>query len=187
MSDGPYKSLNMSPAWRRVAKVAANANHSVAEVAEAFRPALLEEMSAVRPQYLRSLRTALGDDEHGLLFPEVAQAEMRRLRASAATPVEALLVDNAGDLARDGRLGASAFHDAIRNTLEDRAVQRSRQIEEHYKREAPRSAEPLRSKLDASVSAIGADQMADAIVSGAGARTIAPKTDRSGLDEGVSL
>ena len=187
MSDGPYKSSNMSPAWKRVAKVAGNRNHTLAEVAEAFRPALLEDLRAVGSDFMSGVRSALGDTDRGLLFPEVAQAEVERLRGSADTPVKELLLDVARDLVRDGRVGLKAFEGALTATLDEWALRRCRQTEEHYKRVAPRAAASLRARLNGAFGAIGTDQMAAGIVGGATSRSIAPKADRSGLDEGVPL
>jgi hypothetical protein len=187
MSDGPYKTLNMSRSWRRLAKVAANAAHSVTEVVEAFRPALLDDWGLVRPAFAQEVRATLGDNKLGSLFNEVTLTEAQRLRAAACNPMEALLADQACDLARGGQVGAPAYEQAVKACLDDRSIQRARQIEEHYLREQSPDAGRLRAKLGASIDAVGTDQLAAGIAAGTGARSLAPKVDRSGLDEGVSL
>ncbi len=187
MSDGPYKTLKMSRPWKRLAKLAANPAHSTAEVAEALRPALLDDWGSVRPAFAQEVRTALGDNERGNLFPEVTLAETQRLRASFSNPVEALLADNAHDAAREGLSGAAAFEQAIKGCLEDRALQRSRQMEEHYLCEQSPDAGRLRAKLGEAITSVGADQLAAGIAGGARVRALAPKVDRIGLDEGVPL
>ena len=68
MSDGPYRTLDMSKVWKALAKIAENAAHTVAEVAEAFRPALVEEWNAIRPDFAEAVKAALGDDDRGRLF-----------------------------------------------------------------------------------------------------------------------
>lgn len=187
MSDGPYKSMKMSRPWKALAKIAANAAHSVAETAEAFQPALLTEWSAVRPAFAREIRAALGDDDRGNLFPEVAAAEIRRLRASAQNPVEALLAAQACDVARDGQVGPAAYELAIKATLDERALYRSRQMEEHYLGERSSDAGQLRAKLHGAIPSIGTDRLAAGIAAGEGVRSLVQKADRSGLEEGPSL
>ena len=187
MSDGPYKTMKMSRPWKRLAKVAANPAHSVAEVAEAFQPALLDEWGSVRPSFAKEIRAALGDNERGTLFSEVAVAETRRLRASAENPVEALLAGQALDVARDGQVGAAAYEAAVKATLDERALQRSRQMEEHYLGEGSPDAGRLRAKLHSAFDTIGTARLAAGIAAGVGVRNLAPKVDRSGLDQGPPL
>ncbi len=187
MSDGPYKSLKMSPPWKRLAKMAANPAHSAVEVAEAYRPALLDEWKAVRPAYAREIRAALGDNDRSILFAEVRLAEIQRLRTAASNPVEALLAAQACDMVRDGQIGTQAYKGAVTATFNDCAIQRARQMEEHYLREAPRDARGLRAKLAASIGTIGTDQLATGIANGVGIRSLTSKIDRSGLEDGVPL
>jgi hypothetical protein len=187
MSDGPYKTLKMSRPWKRLAKLAANPAHSTAEVAEALRPALLEDWNSVRPAFAQQVRAALGDNERGNLFLEVTLAETQRLRANASNPVEALLADQAHDAARDGLSGEAAYEQAIKACLDDRALQRARQMEEHYLCEQSPDTGRLRAKLGEAIRTAETDKMAAGIAKGVGARTLAPKVDRTGLDEGVPL
>jgi hypothetical protein len=187
MSDGPYKSLKMSRPWKRLAKIATNPAHSAAEVAEAYRPALLDDWRSVRPAFIQEVRAALGDGDRGELFAQIAYAEIQRLRTSAGNPMEALLAAQACDMARDGQIGKQAYEGAVKSTLEERAIQRAFQMEEHYLREGSRAAGPLRAKLNTSIGQIGADRLAEGIASGAAVRNLAPKVDRSSLDDGVPL
>jgi hypothetical protein len=187
MSDGPYKTLRMSAPWKRVAKVAENAAHSSAEVVEALRPALLQDWGTVRPDFSDEIRSALGDSERGNLLPTVALVETQRLRSAASNPMEALLAEQACDMARDGQVGRQAFEAAVKVSLEERAIRRAWQIEEHYLRERSPDAGRLRAQLGASIASAEIGQLAVGIASGASARSLAPKTDRSGLDEGVPL
>jgi hypothetical protein len=99
--------------------------------------------------------------------------------------MEALLADNACDVVRDGHLGAPAFEAAIKGSLDERAVQRSRQIEEHYLRENSPDTSDLRNQLAVAIGLVGADKLAAGITAGSGIKSLTPKVDRSGLDEGV--
>jgi hypothetical protein len=177
----------MSRSWKRLAKVAANPVHSTDEVAEAFRPALLEEWGAVRPAFAKEIRAALGDNDHGNLFPDLAAAATQRLRSSAENPVESLLASLACDVARDGQVGPVAYEAAVKATLDERALQRSRQMEEHFLGEGSPDAGRMRAKLHSAFDAIGTDRLAAGIAAGDGVRSLAPKINRSGLDEGPPL
>jgi hypothetical protein len=187
MSDGPYKTMKMSRPWKGLAKIAANPAHSVAETAEAFQPALLSEWSQVRPAFAKEVRTALGDNDQGNLFTEVAVSETQRLQAAARNPVEALLAAQASDVVRDGELGSTAYEAAIKATLDERALHRSRQMEEHYLSEGSGDAGRLRHKLHTAIPSIGTDRLAAGIAAGEGVRSLAQKVDRSGLEDGPIL
>jgi hypothetical protein len=188
MSDGPYKTLKMSPKWRALAKVAGNAAHSAAEVAEAVPAALVADWRKIGQPFLRQMRAALGDDDRGMLFSGVAKQEVARLRAQATNPMEALLADNAMDVLRDGHRGAAAFEEATAATIAERADRGLRQVEEHYRREASQGkAADIRARLNDSVEAANLRGLASALATGVSTRDLTGSTDRSGLDEGVSL
>lgn len=187
MSDGPYRTLDMSKVWKSLAKIAENSAHTVDEVSEAFRPALIEEWKSIRADFAQGVKAALGDDEHGRLFSEIAVAETQRLRAQACNPMEALLAEHAHDQAREGQLGASAYEKSVENFLEDRAIRGARQMEEHYHRERSPDAGRLRNHLAAAISSGDLAQLASGLASGAGYRSLTAKADRTGLDEGVAL
>ena len=187
MSDGPYKTMKMSRPWKRLAKIAANAAHSVAETAEAFQAALLDKWSAIRAAFAREVRAALGDNDQGNLFAEVAVFEAQRLQTLAQNPVEALFAAQACDVARDGQVGPSAYKAAVKATFDDSALRRSRQMEEHYLADGSADAGRLRQKLHSAIRNIGTDRLAAGIAAGEGVRSLAQKVDRSGLDEGPPL
>ena len=188
MSDGPYKTLKMSAKWRALAKVAGNAAHSAAEVAEAMPAALAADWREIGQPFLRQMRAALGDDNRGVLISEIAKHEVARLRVQATNPMEALLADNAMDVLRDGYRGAAAFEEAAAATIAERADRGLRQVEEHYRREASQGkAADIRGRLTESVQATDLKGLATALAAGVSARDLTVPTDRSGLDEGVSF
>jgi hypothetical protein len=101
--------------------------------------------------------------------------------------MEALLTEQACDAIREGQAGRQAFEAAVKSSLDERAIQRARQIEEHYLRERSPDAGRLRAQLRDSIIAAGTDQLATGIAAGASMRSLAPKTDRSGVEVGVPL
>jgi len=187
MSDGPYKTLKMSPKWKALAKLAGNAAHTAEEVAEAVPAALVADWGEIGQPFLSQLRAALGDDDRGMLLPEVAKLEVQRLR-SRATGMAALLADNAQDVLRDGYRGAEAFEEAAAATLAERADRGARQVEEHYRREASRGkAADIRARLTASMASANLRGLAVDLAAGVPTRELTTSTDRSGLEEGVRL
>jgi hypothetical protein len=179
--------MKMSRPWKGLAKIAANPTHSVAETAEAFQPGLLQDWGEVRPAFAKQVRAALGDNDEGNLFAAVAVFETQRLQAVAQNPVEALFAAQACDVARDGQIGPSAYEAAIKATLDERALQRSRQIEEHYLAERSPDAGRMREKLHSAIPGIGTDRLAAGLAVGEGVSSLAQKIDRSGLDQGPPL
>ncbi len=187
MSDGPYKTLKMSSKWKALAKLAGNTAHAAEEVAEAVPVALAADWGEIGQPFLRQLRAALGDDDRGMLLPEVDKLEVQRLRAQA-TGMAALLADNAQDVLRDGYRGAEAFEEATLATLAERADRGVRQVEEHYRREASLGrAADIRGRLTDSIAAANLRGLAVGLAAGVPTRDLTVSTDRSGLDEGVSL
>ena len=188
MSDGPYKTLKMSPKWKALAKVAGNPAHSAAEVAEAVPAALAADWREIGEPFLRQMRAALGASKPGLLLFEVAKHEVARLRAQATNSMEGLLADNAMDVLRDSQRGADAFEEAVAATIAERADRGLRQVEEHYRREACRDkAANIRGRLTDSVAAADLKGLASALAARVSTRDLTAPTDRSGLDEGVNL
>lgn len=186
MSDGPYRTLNMSPAWKAVAKLAANAAHTADEVVEVLAPALLDDWKAVRPEFDKGVRTLFGDDSQ-LVFSEVTLAEAEQLRMGACNTMEMLLADQAIDAARQARSGSAAYQGVVQSCLEERVLPRARQIEEHYQRRGSPDAGRLRTKLGSAIGRLDTARLAAGIAGGTGSRALAPRTDRTGLDDGVSL
>jgi hypothetical protein len=188
MSDGPYKTLKMTVKWKILAKLAGNAAHSSAEVAEAVPAALAADWREIGQPFLRQMRAALGDDDRGMLLLEVVKQEIGRLRAQASNPMEALLADNAMDVLRDGHRGAAAFQEAASATLSERADRGQRQVEEHYQREASQNqAADIRARLTRSMATADLRGLASALIAGVPARDLTSSVDRSGLDAGVSF
>ena len=60
MSDGPWKTLNMSGGWRRVASSAEMGASSTDEVAQKVRQALVDDFREVPAKLFPALRRAFG-------------------------------------------------------------------------------------------------------------------------------
>lgn len=186
MSDGPYRTLNMSPAWKAVAKRAANAAHTLEEVVEMLAPALLDDRKAVRTEFDKKIRALFGDGSQ-LVFVEVALAGAAQLRMEACNTMEMLLADQAIDAARQGRSGPAAYQSVLRACFEERVLARARQIEEHFQRRGSPAAGHLRAQLGSAIGRLDTATLAAGIAGGTGSRTLAPRTDHTGLDDGVRL
>jgi hypothetical protein len=189
MSDGPYRSLPMRHACKRLAKRAQQIAFDPSQVAEAVCPALEAHWAAEVPKDLAShLREMCENRQPSLLDNNhhSALTVARRLTAGQGT-LGAVLVDCIEQALSEGKTGENALGEAAHNALLERAVRDARTIEEHYYREVgvKKAAQVHARILDAILHA-PIKALADHIFShGASANRTPPKHD--GLDEGVTL
>jgi hypothetical protein len=134
MSDGPYRSLPMRPAWKAVARRADLPAYEASEIAEALVGALKKDCETdVRPEMVTDLKHVC-DAFQGSLFAAHLATELARLRALAQTSLEAVMIESVRAAAINGAPTRSQFIEAVAEALEDRAMRGARQVEEHYLR-----------------------------------------------------
>lgn len=189
MSDGPHRSLKMTPAWKRVAERAELAAFSAEEVAAAAEAALEQDCGhEIGHEFLQTLKRLMGANEPSL-FPDQQKADLAALqRASAGHPMAANLVDWIAYAYRRGLTGMHALFDAMTNTLRDRSQRAALQMEEHYKRRAPaRQAIDVRDRVVDAMRACSPEALARRLLGldEGSNRNRSPKHD--GLDDGVQL
>lgn len=137
MSDGPYRSLPMSRAWKRLAKLAGNSNFDPADTAEAAMRALAStwsnEVPSVLSQGLRGIFLEGGPD----LFGDVQTTQVQALSSTTAGfGFGRLLTEHAVAVLAEGMYGEAALTETVQRALHAYAARAARQIEEHYCREA---------------------------------------------------
>lgn len=189
MSDGPYRSLPMSPRWKRAAKRAYLSSFSAHEISEALQQAVERDCRAELSTGLVRRLSALiiGPDEPGL-FRDLPMADLNALHRECTSPMETGFVQNAIDALHDGHTGAAALQKAAENTVSDRLIAGYRQIEEHMHREASdHRVRSTRSRLEDAHGGIDVAGVARMLLraSDAPARTVT--VVYSGLDDGVPL
>ncbi|MFB6458594.1 hypothetical protein [Bradyrhizobium tunisiense] len=158
MSDGPYKSLNMTAAWKKLAGWAHKAAFEPLEVAERVVPALEETWRDEGcSEVVRAIRQILGDPRQIDMFGNDRSAELEAVRRelSAGSPMRRLVFDHVTQSVSNPQPGVDPVSDGVESALRDRAARGSRQVEEHYLRKQSPDAEATRVRL----------RMDDAIVS----------------------
>lgn len=189
MSDGPYRSLPMSRGWKRLAKFAENANFDRADTCAAATHALSTTWrNEVPAAIVKGIREVFLEREPGLF------SDMRLARIDAVVSDNAgyglgrMLGAHASSVLNEGLTGEAGFVEATRRTLDSYTARATRQIEEHYCREA--SARLTRQVRERIGQAVGSADL------GALARQCAglePRARRSSvrkhvdIDEGVAL
>lgn len=189
MSDGPYRSLPMSPKWKQAAKRAYLSPFSTAEISEALQQAAERDCRAeLSASFVRRVAALIiGPDEPGL-FRDLPTAELNALHRDCSSTMEHGLVNSAIDALQDGLRGPAALQRAAEASVSDRLLAGSRQIEEHMHREAPdHRARATRLRLEEAHVGIDLSGVARMLLRASDAPARTSTVVYSGLDDGVPL
>ena len=185
MSDGPHRSLPMRRPWKLLAERAGTPAYAPQEVSEAFPVALKSDF---REAPLAQVRDILGGTGQSSLFSEDRAArleETRRMcRGSAAGNG---LIDCAIEANANGLTGDNAYKTALENALEAHARAGCHQIEEHWRREEPRSTGHLRERLRAARDACSFNDLASELTAPDGGSRETRLQKHTGIDDGPPL
>lgn len=187
MSDGPYKSLPMRPAWKKVAEWLENENFDVHQVMDRLSTAVFKDFrSDVPSDVLNLIKYAFV----GQLFPDQHLLDLsnaRRLLDGSA--LGALFLDYVSQVLAEGKTGLDGLTDALSVTVEDWNQRAARQIEEHYWRHKD-SPEKLtiavRDRLQMAMGNVSVEGIARVIL-GIDSNSASEPVRYKGLDDGVSL
>ncbi|WP_128089524.1 hypothetical protein [Bradyrhizobium viridifuturi] len=191
MSDGPYKSLNMTPAWKRFAEWAHKAAFEPNEVAGRVVPALEETWRDEGcGEIVRAIRSIVGDARQIDMFGQDKSVELEAARRdlSAGHPMRRLIVDHVMQSMASGKRGIDAICDGVESALRNRAARGPRQVEEHYlRKQSPEAmATRIRNRMEDAVASAPIAALARRLC-GLDA-TIQPQSvKQQGLEDGVSL
>ncbi|WP_439358607.1 hypothetical protein [Bradyrhizobium sp. DASA03007] len=191
MSDGPYKSLNMTPAWKKFAEWAHKAAFEPDEVASRVIPALEETWRDEGcTEVVRAIRLILGDARQIDLFGQDKSNELQAARRdlSAGSPMRRLIVDHVVQSMANGKRGDDAVCDGVESALHDRAARGPRQVEEHYlrKQNPAATATRVRSRMEHAVASAPIASLARRL-SGLETAAQPQSIKKQGLEDGVSL
>ena len=189
MSDGPYRSLPMSRGWKRLAKFAENANFDRADTCAAATHALATTWrNEVPAAIVRGIRDVFLEREPGL-FSDMGLARIDAVVSdNAGYGLGRTLGAHASSVLTEGLTGEAALAEATRRTLDTYTARATRQIEEHYCREA--SAKLTQQVRERIGQAIGTADLNTLARQCAG---LEPRARRSsvhkhvGIEEGVAL
>lgn len=190
MSDGPYRSLPMSRAWKQLARYAENENFGSAETCAAANNALdgtwRKEVPAVVVNELREVffdpaSDLFNDDRHKRIQATEDEA--------AGYGLARRLTAHASSVLAEGLSGEIGFIEAIKRAALDYAGRARRQMEEHYCRTASaRLTQQVRQRISQAIGAADFEGLArrwGGLDKRTGGRRVVSK--HSGLDDGVAL
>lgn len=188
MSDGPYRSLPMSTAWRRLAEFCENQNFEPADIRDVAIKALESDWrDGVPEQVLDDIRSLFLDPQ-GDLFAQQRIDRLEALRRSTAGHgIARLFLDCAAASFGNGGSGVEALAEVGTNTLLTRASRGMRQVEEHYFRSATTAlATSVRSRLEEACRTAPVESLARDLLK-VGPRVQRESSKHFDLDDGVSL
>lgn len=189
MSDGPHKSLNLRPGWKKVAETADNAACSSDEIAEWIPAALKKDWRQEVPTSLvRQIRDTFVEHQASLFsdnLPDILEA----LRSKAAgAPLAGLFLDHAIETATSNHLGQAGFVQAIKAALIDRTINSVRQIDEHYYRKGSIDrSNDVRTRIESAVDQRRIANLAHELSGKKGIPPTEPPRKQVDLDQGVEL
>lgn len=191
MSDGPHKSLNMKPGWKKLAERADQTAFEPEQVAEKILPALEEEWHEDGcGELIRNIRNLLGDSRQTsfLANDKAAELEAARRELSAGRGLPRLIFDHVVQMLAKGHEGTDALNQGVRNALCERAARGALQVEEHYIRKSNETrAANVRMRINDAVSRAPIDAFARRAV-GLEANVPARASQKQNdLDDGVRL
>jgi hypothetical protein len=192
MSDGPYKSLNMTPAWKKFAEWAHKPAFEPEQVATLVVPALEETWRDEGcDEVVRRLRDILGDGRQTSMFDDqrAPALEAARRELSAGFPMRRLIVDHVIQSVTMGKVGDGAVCEGVENALRDRAARGPRQVEDHYlRKKSPEStATRVRNRMEDALSRAPMAGLARRLSGIDPSAAPSQPVKEQGLDQGVRL
>lgn len=189
MSDGPHRSLNMRPSWKKVAEFADNRAFAQEEVSNAAASALSQDWRMDVPDSLaRCVCEVLGGQQDSLFREQkVIQLEALR-RMTAGHGFGQVFIDCAIKRVVSGRSDADAAVEAAADSLAVWSARHGRQVEEHYCRKSTvRRAESVRTRIEEGIG--GADRvgLARQLLKLDAAPVRRTPSKKTGIDDGVKL
>jgi hypothetical protein len=189
MSDGPYKSLPMSRAWKRLAEFAQNDNFEPGHIAEAALNALMRDWRANVPAALPAAVREVFCGSQSTLFNEQRVEQLRIIGEQTGNRAFGrLFLDCAVLQMESGQTGETGFVQATVDALLARAARGIRQVEEHYFRKASAPlAKSVGSRLEQGVISADLAGCARTLLKISPAPARRPSLRHQGIDEGVPI
>ena len=190
MSDGPHKSLDMPPGWKKLAERADNKAYAPNEVCDALPKALRQDWNAEVPEALVRQVSEIFNYKQDSLFRDTCEIRLEALRnETAGYNLASAFLDYAIEAAAHGHVGADALKEAAANTLTDRAARGARQVEEHYRRKSThRRATSVRERIESGIYQSDKSAIAELVLGKGNSNNATGRlTKQIGLDDGVTL
>lgn len=189
MSDGPHKSLQMPPGWRKLAERGANSSFEKTQVAESIPDALADDWRAgACDDLVRELRTVLNDNRQASFFDQQKEQKLEALKkiSPSGYPLRRLLLECVTQAVESGQDGPDAIAAGTEYALGERLARGILSVEEHYRRSHSDKTATVRTGLQAAASVVSLKAITNRLLK-TGASSAPPAPKRDGLDDGVPL
>lgn len=191
MSDGPHKSLNMRPSWKKLAERAGQPAFEPEHVAEKLMSALKDDWTKEGcDELVNGIKELLGDMRQASLLADnkAEELESARRELSAGHGFKRIVLDGVIQALDTGSESGDALQQGIQNALTERAARGALQIEEHIIRKSnEEQATNVRTRIN---EAIERAPIGDFARQAAGLQSQIPLTKtqkQQNLDDGVGL
>ncbi len=190
MSDGPYRSLPMRRAWKKVAELAENENFAVHQVTDRVFQAVVKDFRKEVPRdAVTQVQLAFAEGEE-YLFPDPRAHYLSNARGLVeGSPLGAIFLDCAAQELAEGRAGQQGLLNAVGTAIHERMQREARRIEEHYLRHPDSSREltvNVCQRIQEAISHVSTDDIARQIL-GIDPIRRSGAVRYEGLDDGVPL
>lgn len=190
MSDGPYRGLPMSRAWKKVAKWAYNSNFDCDQVAELMSQVVVSDFRKEFPSSLITFLKKEFDRREGFLFPNLrAQPLVELDQTMDGSSIRRLLLTCANQELTTGRGGEQGLINAMKSATSDWMLRAARMMEEHYRRDIDSkmpNAVNVRDRIEEAIQRVTIDDVVQRILGHQPIRS--SRVHRSSrLDDGVPL
>lgn len=188
MSDGPYRTLNLRPQWKRLLKRAFQQSFDSQDVIDAICPALERDFAReVTKDFITALHVYCMDKDADLLNDGNVRLEKLKHLAAGRGTLGAVIADCAHEAMLQGKTGQEAIDQALHNALTDRLARNCLQMEEHVLRDTgTRKARDVRSRLASAMTQAPIESLVQKLRAGAASSSATPPK-RVGLDDGVEM
>lgn len=190
MSDGPYRSLEMRPCWKKVAQFADEAAFASDDISGPTTAALREEWNShITDELSIGIRGILGDKQTLLFQNQSAPDQIEALRPlTIGHGLSQVLLDCAYRQASNGSSGTDAVIRAVVQALAIWGSRIARQIEEHYFRKSTmQRANRVRTKIEQGINDSCNAQFARTLLKIGDSPSPRKSARKTGLDDGVPL
>jgi hypothetical protein len=191
MSDGPHKSLNMKPGWKKVAERADLAAFEPEQVSEKLMSALQDDWAEEGcDELVRGIKEIIGDTRQASLLDDnkAEELESARRELSAGHGLKQLVLDSVIQAIETGGDGNDALQQGIQNAVTELAARGARQVEEHYIRKSNEErAINVRSRLNEAIERAPISDFSRRVAGLHSQVPLVKAQKQQTLDDGVSL
>jgi hypothetical protein len=184
MSDGPFRSLPMSPRWKKVAEFANNSAASRDDISLAVESAIQQEWKRdVPPDLIEKIKEEISQPN---LFGEPDFEKLRRI--ATGKPIANSILNYLNNIGYSDTPSNEILINAITQSIVERSARALRQIQEHCIRraEADRSF-MVGGRITQALREIGYDKLAQKLLDPKAMESSKKMFKKTGLDDGVKI